>query len=114
MKRKTIYVFIGLALAFIAWLLTIFYRPYIYQNNIYDFHFADTIGSLFCMPAQTFFIRGFSHKYSFYNIILPVFIGDIIYEFLTVFDYYDIIAIFTGAFITYIVGLWFKIDKIEE
>lgn len=114
MRRKPIYILIGLALALIATLLTNFYRPYIFQNNLYDFHFADTIGSLFCVPAQTFFIRGFSHKYSFYNILLPLFIGDIIYEFFTVFDYYDIIAIFIGVFITYMVGLWFKIDKKEE
>ncbi|MBS9767370.1 MAG: hypothetical protein KGV44_07505 [Flavobacteriaceae bacterium] len=88
---------IGIALALISLLLTWFYRPYIYENQIFDFHFADTIGSWFCIPSATFFFYGIRKK-QFAKILNIVLFAYIIYEILTAlpyhgtFDSWDILA----------------------
>jgi hypothetical protein len=118
-KKQPLLILIGVVLFFLGIILSIFYRPYIYQNNLYDSHFADTIGSLFCVPSSTFFFRGISKNITFNKFIARTTIGYLLYEFLGllkiqgVFDYYDIIAIFIGALLTYLIGIWFKIDKKE-
>lgn len=88
----------GLSLAFIGILMSDTYRPYIYQNRIYDFHLADTIGNIVAVPAYALVYCGFSSKYSFNKIIVLSVVGFIFYEILStvsfhgVFDIYDIIA----------------------
>lgn len=45
-KPKAIYLAIGMAaLLFYEFVARPYYRPYIYKNNINDFHIADTIGN---------------------------------------------------------------------
>ncbi len=44
----------GIILLITALLLSWFYRPFIYQNNINDFGFADVIGSLFSVITACF------------------------------------------------------------
>ena len=47
MGDKNIYLLIGIILLILSLSLSFFYRPFIYNNNINDYGFADTIGSLF-------------------------------------------------------------------
>lgn len=45
-KQKAIYFAIGMiALLFYEFVARPYYRPYIYKNNINDFHIADTLGN---------------------------------------------------------------------
>lgn len=86
------------------------YRPYIYENNIYDFHFADTISSWVCIPSATLMGWGYHKRYSFGKYILLSLIAFTIYE-LTVsskFDYYDLGAQFLSAGITYLIYMIIK------
>lgn len=106
----------GISIAIIGIILSHTYRVYIYQNSIYDFHFADTIGSLLCVPSSSLLFWGLYKKYSFKSLIILNTIGFIIYELLTLlpyhgtFDYYDLIAIFIGSLVSY---LFWRIIKIK-
>jgi hypothetical protein len=45
-RRKGLYLFAALlALLVLEFLARPYYRPYIYRNNIHDFHIADTLGN---------------------------------------------------------------------
>ena len=60
------------------------YRPYIYQNEINDFGFADVIGNLLGTGAIIFFNLGIYHANKIQSVRTIVFvtIGVIIYELL--------------------------------
>lgn len=45
------FVISGILIACIGLLLSYTYRPYVYENHINDFHLADVIGSIVCVPA---------------------------------------------------------------
>lgn len=54
-KPKVIYLSIGMAaLLLYEFVARPFYRPYIYANNIHDFHIADTIGNSLGTMATVF------------------------------------------------------------
>lgn len=95
---------IGFAFFALGILLSHTYRHWIYANHINDFHIADTIGSLVCIPASVFFFYSFSrNKSSFRELIGKSTIAFIVYELIGligihgVFDFYDIIAILLSA-----------------
>lgn len=76
-----------------------FYRPYIYEKNIYDYHFADTIGNSFGTITAIFMILTLSGKgnKSDWKIILIIIFGLLVYELMnltgkTAIDYNDMIA----------------------
>lgn len=114
MRRKK-YITAGLLIAALGQVLTHIYRPYIYENHIADFHIADTIGSLLCVPAATLFFYGISDKYSINKLIFMIAVTYICYEFLGLlhihgtFDFYDIVAIILSSICTYYI---FKALKI--
>jgi len=116
-KYNEKHIVVAIVLVGVSLMLTWFYRPFIYTNDFFDFHFADTIGSLFCVPAATFFFRGISNNHSYNKLILLSVIAFFIYEFLSLFDFffwgtfdvYDLIAIIIGALITFGIGRLFKI-----
>ena len=99
----------------IALMLAWFYRPYIHDNNIYDFHFADNILNLFFIPMMTLFFRGVSNKYSYNKVFIISTVALIVLELLNALlkpalpSIYTIVAIFLGALITFGVGKLFKI-----
>ena len=110
-QQRLTFLAIGLAFAFTSAMLNIFYRPYIYSNHIYDFHFSDSYSNLCAVPAAQLVVLGFSAKSKLklhYQIIL-VCIGFIFYELIGLtFDVYDIIATIMSGFVTYIVErMWF-------
>ena len=110
MSKKRKYLFISIAFFVLGIILSYTYRQYIYKNNIFDFHFADTIGNLVAVPSSVCFFLAISRKdekleYLVGKIVL-IYIG---YEFLGllgihgVFDWYDIIATIFSGIITYFI-----------
>ena len=110
-------VLIFLSLFTVSLLLGWFYRPYIYSNHIYDYHFADFFPNLFAIPVgySFFSIFGsfsdsilFSSKNPSTKRKLLSYTGAILfYELIQIpiggFDMFDVLATFTGAFLTYAV-----------
>ncbi len=105
--RKTIlslFVFV-LLLAMSYWGSTV-YRPYIYSNHLFDYHLADTIPSLFCVPVAYSLGVFLSHLFNKpladkFKPILYCALGFYCYEFLELFtggfDWFDCIAIAIGT-----------------
>lgn len=106
------YIISGVSIGIIGLILSHTYRPYIYENHIYDFHIADTIGSIVCVPAATLLFYGFTDKYSIGKLTLIITLTYLFYEFLGLlnihgtFDLYDIIAIIISGICTYFILNW--------
>ena len=103
------YIISGVSVGIIGLILSHTYRPYIYENHIYDFHIADTIGSIVCVPAATLLFYGFTDKYYIGKLTLIITLTYIFYELLGLlnihgtFDLYDIIAIIISGICTYFI-----------
>jgi hypothetical protein len=94
-KKHIIAIVSGLFIAVICLILSKTYRPYIYENNINDFHLADTFPNWLAVPAGTLFLWGlFKGKETFKKDILYGVISFILIEFLlsATIDYRDIVA----------------------
>jgi len=100
------FIYLGIIIGVIGLLLSIFYRPFVYKNNINDFHFADTLGSLFCVPSTVFFTYGLNNKMKFTKLLFLNVLVWIVYEIPSSLEYgidtYDYVAIFIGAILTYL------------
>ena len=111
------FVISGILIACIGLLLSYTYRPYVYENHINDFHLADVIGSIVCVPAQVLCAYGIHGRYSIKQYTIWAAIAYIAYEFLGLFhiqgtfDVYDIIAIIISSLLFYGVCLWFGISR---
>lgn len=88
------------------------YRPYIYSNDINDFGFADTIGSLIAVIGFCFFVWGFkeySDKEKNKHIIIATLVYSFGWELLGfleihgTFDKKDIVAALFSGLITFII-----------
>ena len=110
-KSKDFIIFSTLLIISIC--LTVLYRPYIYTNNISDFHFADFQPSLFCIPVSYYFFKILiitrnNHKKRL-NTLIIILSANLIYEAMQLVgwgcDMYDIIAIFIGAGIIYLIDV---------
>jgi hypothetical protein len=106
-RKRKIALLISISLFAIGIILSNTYRVYIYGNNIFDYHIADTIGSWLCIPAASLFLWGIQPKYSFAKFIAVSLIAFTIYEFFisSTFDYYDLIAQFLSGGLTYLTYL---------
>jgi len=105
MKKNDTALIIGILLALISIVLSGTYRPYIYQNGIFDFYIADTLGSLFCIPACSLVFYGLSKRYRFWQYVLISALSFVLYEFFGLlgfgtFDWLDIVAIFISSILT--------------
>lgn len=82
-KPKAIYLAIGMAaLLFYEFVARPYYRPYIYTNNINDFHIADTIGNSLGTIATVFgflFLLGGEKRRDLF-LIKTVAISLVVYE----------------------------------
>ena len=93
------------------------YRPFIYENDIYDYGLADSIGNLGGIIVQVFFFLAIANspKKKGYNLIGFVVIVYVVYEFAQpylpkgVFDWKDIYGTFIGGVISFIVLLLVKV-----
>lgn len=108
-NRHTIILFA--ILFFVAYLGTTVYRPFIYSNQIFDYHLADIIPSLFCVPVAYSFVCSvygfFDKRLDKFKLILSCAVGFYLYEFVDFLlgggDWYDCIAIAIGTLATVIV-----------
>lgn len=109
--KKILYLVGSVFLLIISIILSDIYRPYIYRNNIFDFHFADTIGNLFAVPCITLLLLGVEKYNSPFKAILYTALILTIYEIIPLgtFDYYDLIATYISGLLTYLV--FFLIEK---
>lgn len=105
-SRQIYFLYFGLFLGIFGLILALFYRPYIYRNGINDFHFADTLGSVFCVPTSVFIYYGISKKFNFGRLILSSTATFIVYEIPSSIksgiDTFDYIAILVGALFAYL------------
>ncbi len=105
-KKLSLY---GILIGIVGLILSHTYRPYIYSHNLFDFHIADVIGSIVCVPSSVLFFLGMSPKYSVKKYTIYSTIIFIIYELFGLmnihgtFDIYDIIAIIISAFCFYFI-----------
>jgi hypothetical protein len=82
------------------------YRSYVYGNRIFDYHLADTLPSLFCVPCASLLFWAICKKYTFQQCIFYSTVSFIFYELLGLlgsgfFDVFDLIAILLSGIITY-------------
>lgn len=52
------FVISGILIACVGLVLSYTYRPYVYENHIDDFHLADVIGSIVCVPVDMLYACG--------------------------------------------------------
>lgn len=109
-NQKKTYLIISISVLIVGQLLTQFYRPYIYRNNIFDFGFADTIGSLASVIVSCFFFwtfKTYSNKEKNKQIIISVITYSIIWEPMGLiglhgtFDIKDIVAVLISGILTF-------------
>ena len=62
MKMK--FIISGILIVAIGLVLSHTYRPYVYENHINDYHLADVIGSIVCVPAAVLCVYGIDNRYS--------------------------------------------------
>lgn len=106
------YLISAILIIFSGLILSALYRPYIYSNNINDFGFADTIGSLIAVVAFCFFVWGFkeySNQEKNKQIIIATLIYSFGWELLSflgihgTFDKKDIVAALISGLITFLI-----------
>lgn len=78
------------------------YRPYVYDNHIYDYHLADVIGNLVAVPSLVFLLLGLERYSLLKSVVYSIFVFTV-YEILHigVFDWYDLLATLVSGLITY-------------
>ena len=89
------------------------YRPYIYQNGIMDFGFADVIGNLLGTAAIIFFCLGIYNatRIQSMRVIAFITIGVVIYELFQpvlprgVLDWKDVVCTFAAGFFSLVIIL---------
>ncbi len=112
-------ILLGLSLASIGLILNFTYRSFIYSSGIFDFHIADTIGSLLCIPAATFFIRGIQPKNTFRALLIKMYIFYFVYELATIstihgtFDKYDLVALSISFTVCYALDYGYRQHKMN-
>ena len=106
--KKQYFLLISIFFTAIGLLLSNTYRPYIYENNINDFHFADTIGNWVAVPAYVALVLGISRNKPNFNILLfASILAYILYEVLSIlglwgtFDWYDVLVTIISGILTY-------------
>jgi hypothetical protein len=116
-KKQKTYFTISLTLAATGILLSVFYRPYIYENQLNDFGFADTIGSLISVIAFCFLFWSFN-LYSKAQMNIHITMATIVYAFIWefagllgiygTFDWKDIVAGLISGTVTYFAKEWIE------
>lgn len=117
-NKKKVAVSISIFLGILSGVLSHTYRPYIYKNHIYDYHFADTISSWLSIPAASLLCWGIqrNNTYNYPQFIAISLIAFSYFElFLGItFDYYDLVALYLSALITYLFYLLLKMIRFDK
>lgn len=117
MLKRKIYLKISISFALIGILLSLIYRPIIYKNNIFDYGFADVIGSLVSVISFCTFVwyhKEYSNKIKNSHILIATFIYGFFWEFLGylklygTFDPKDIIAAIISGIFTYFIKTYIE------
>jgi hypothetical protein len=115
--NKKASIIISVFLILLSAILNITYRPYIYKNHIADYHIADTISSWLSVPAVSLLFLGIQrkNKYNFPQFIIISLIGFTFFEFFLglTFDYYDLVALFLSAIVTYLIYFLYKLPLLS-
>ena len=115
-RQRILYLIIATTTVSAGVLLTRFYRPYAYANQINDFGFADTIGSLVAVISFCFFVWGFksyTDAQKNTHIIMMTITYGVVWEFLGLvglhgtFDWKDIVAVTISGMLTYLIKEFF-------
>ena len=105
-KHRIGFLLLSVLFVLCAVLMNLLYRPYIYENNIFDFHIADSNSNFFAVPAAICFwlsIEKFTVSRLMYS-PLYVSVGFVLYEFIGLtYDVYDILATIISGCICFIV-----------
>lgn len=110
MRTNYLYYTISILFFLLGTILSNTYRVYIYQNGIYDFHFADTIGNWVSVPAMSFLglaLNKFTNIYKSVGFSVLFFTFYEIIPFGT-FDYYDLFATYICGFIICLFSFVYK------
>jgi len=109
--NNKIYLYTGLSIALLGLILSLIYRPFVYNNNINDLGFADTLGSLVSVISYcnfTWGLKEYSNNDKNKQILIAILIFGFFWEFLGfihvygTFDIKDIIAVLISGFFTYV------------
>ncbi len=109
-----LYSFVGYMLLFF---LKKYYRPIIYENQIFDFYFADTFPSLLSVPVIFSFILIFKYDAKKAKIYIVVLTGvSLFYELRShTFDFKDILAILFGTIISLLIERqYFRLNNSQK
>jgi len=110
--KKRLALLTSFFLVLLCVLLLKIYRPYIYRNQLFDFHFADTITSFLSVPAGSLLFWGV-FQVKFIKCLTGSLLGFLIYEFIgLIFDWYDIVALLLSGGITYLAYIIYKKDDL--
>lgn len=112
-KRRIINLFIGLSAVVIYEIARVAYRPYIYSNDINDFHIADTLGNSLGTIATVFvFLSILGRKitddlFLLRTTVMGVFIYELVHPLLgKQIDIWDIIATILGGILCEVIYKW--------
>ena len=84
----------GILIAVIGLVLSHTYRPYVYENHINDFHLADVIGSVVCVPAAVLCAYGIDSRYSIKQYTIGAAIASILHTSFSDFSIYMALLIY--------------------
>ena len=106
-KQRIGFLLLSVLFVLCAALMNLLYRPYIYENNIFDFHIADSNSNFFAVPAAICFWLSIEKSTTLSRLMyspLYVSVGFVLYEFIGLtYDVYDILATIISGCICFIV-----------
>ena len=105
-KQRIGFLLLSVLFVLCAALMNLLYRPYIYQNNIFDFHIADSNSNFFAVPAAICFWFSIAKSTVSRLMYSPLYfsVGFVLYEFIGLtYDVYDILATIISGCICFMV-----------
>ena len=107
-KQRAGFLLLAVLFVLCAALMNLWYRPYIYENNIFDFHVADSNSNFWAVPAVICFWLSVSKSTVSHLKYAPLYVslGFVLYEFMGLtYDVYDLIATLISGCICFVV-IW--------
>ena len=105
-KQRIGFLLLSVLFILCAALMNLLYRPYIYENNIFDFHIADSNSNFFAVPAAICFWLSIEKSTVSRLMYSPLYVsaGFVLYEFIGLtYDVYDILATIISGCICFMV-----------